>query len=288
MITSSIRYSTRLLRAGRNLKASQALKHENVSKWIEKPLPVDPEMETRFVGRRETTHSSKAARRKAEQATRKEDNRKSRRRPQGNFTAGDWSLTMSMQSRSASGKESSTIGPYVGSFYVHDLNDRSTPKSITFEPKEGALPPGDYQVRFAFTASDNRTSKAKVQIFSADGDKTVIVNQKEPATEDGMWFNLGTYHFEKNGQAFVLITKKTRDGHVVVDAIQFLPTDDAAAKQLAKDNKDAKNVAAPTETATNKKPRKAKATAEAKDSTVATADAARQTILRSKPRWRKN
>ncbi len=254
-------------------KASQALKHENVSKWIEKPLPVDPEMETRFVAAEKQLTQVKLQ----EEKLNKQLGKKTTGKVEGGLKAtslpglviddvdaikvGEW-------------KESSTIGPYVGSFYVHDLNDRSTPKSITFEPKEGALPPGDYQVRFAFTASDNRTSKAKVQIFSADGDKTVIVNQKEPATEDGMWFNLGTYHFEKNGQAFVLITNEDADGHVVVDAIQFLPTDDAAAKQLAKDNKDAKSVAAPTETATNKKPRKAKATAETKDSTVATADAA--------------
>ncbi len=86
-------------------------------------------------------------------------------------------------------KDSSTIGPFVGSGYVHDLNAGDSAKSITFEPKK--LKPGNYSVRFAYTASANRTTKATIRVFSADGEKVLTINQQEPPTVDDLWVSLG-------------------------------------------------------------------------------------------------
>ena len=40
--------------------------------------------------------------------------------------------------------------------------------------------------------------------------------------------SLGQYRFEKDGQGFVLVSNEGTDGHVIADAVQFLPVDELA------------------------------------------------------------
>ena len=58
--------------------------------------------------------------------------------------------------------------------------------------------------------------------FSADGERAVRVNEREEP-EDGIWITLGKFRFEKDGQAFVIVSNADSDGHVVVDAVHFSP-----------------------------------------------------------------
>ncbi len=62
-----------------------------------------------------------------------------------------------------------------------------------------------------------------MRIFSADGEDLVIVNQSEKPADDGLWQTLGTYRFEQGGQSFVIISNEESKGHVIADAVQFLP-----------------------------------------------------------------
>ena len=77
-------------------------------------------------------------------------------------------------------------------------------------------------MRLSWTAGTNRASKVPVTIFSADGDKTVYVNQQKIPDLDGLFHSLGKHRFEKSGAGFVLIANEETDGHVIADAVQFI------------------------------------------------------------------
>ena len=64
-------------------------------------------------------------------------------------------------------------------------------------------------------------------IFSADGEEVVPVDMREAPPIDGRFVSLGRYSFEKNGQGYVLISNEGTTGHVIADAVLFLPVDQA-------------------------------------------------------------
>ena len=215
-------------------RAAKAMEHENVSKWIEKPLPLPEQEATHFVSLEKKLATIKAEESKLEKSGNKQNDSNKKGSIAASSLAGIVIDDVDAQ-KVGQWKESTTVRPFVGASYVHDLHDGTSTKSITFEPK--ALPPGTYSVRFSYTASANRTSKALVRVFSADGEKTITINQQESPPIDDLWVSLGDYRFEKDGQAFVLVTNEGADGHVVADAVQFLPVDEAAllAAKAAKD-----------------------------------------------------
>jgi len=201
------------------LHASVALEHANVSKWLEKPLPLSEGDESHYAALETQLASIDDRMRKLNQAADRKiakdvraisveelegvvvDSRKAR-------LVGTWI-------------ESTYVGRFVGDGYIHDEDSDKGKKSATFEPSE--LAPGQYRVRLAYSASDNRASNAMVRVFSADGETVVRVDQRINPPEGAIWVSLGEFRFEKDGQAFVLVTNAESDGHVIVDAIQFLP-----------------------------------------------------------------
>src|SRR5207245_5770831 len=85
--------------------------------------------------------------------------------------------------------------------------------------------PGAYEVRLAYVPHENRASNVPVRIFHADGDVTVTVNQRQTPPIDGRWLSLGRYRFEQGMQWFVMVSTDGANGHVIADAVQFLPDD---------------------------------------------------------------
>jgi hypothetical protein len=82
---------------------------------------------------------------------------------------------------------------------------------------------GNYEVRFAYSPHSNRGSNVPVTVNSADGQKTVTIDeQKEPPLEHG-FVSLGVYRFEAGKAGSVVISCKGANGHVAVNAIQVLP-----------------------------------------------------------------
>src|SRR5690606_14004149 len=120
-------------------------------------------------------------------------------------------------------KQSTSTKPFVNGGYLHDENEGRGEKSLTFQPEN--LPPGKYELRLAYCASANRSSRAQVTVFSADGEETLTVNQRKRPNVGGLWQSLGKFRFEAGGQAFVLLSNEDSDGHVIGDAVQFLPLD---------------------------------------------------------------
>lgn len=203
-------------------RSTRALDHANVSKWIEKPLPIEPSEQQRF---REIEQRLASVKKELGELQGKAS------APAGQIAidslpgividdadaqlVGDW-------------KPSTFYNGFVGSGYRHDEGGKET-KTATFEPPE--IGTGQYEVRFAYTPGGNRAKAAKVTVFSANEAKTIHVDQRKKPPLDGAWMSLGTYPFEKDGQAFVMVSNQDAGGVVIIDAVQFLPIEDGDPKR---------------------------------------------------------
>jgi hypothetical protein len=119
--------------------------------------------------------------------------------------------------------ESSSIGGFVGTGYLHDGDEGKGRKRARFAasvPKAGR-----YEVRVAYTANPNRASNVPVTIEAADGTRTVTLNQRVAPTTDKTFQTLGSFRFEAGRDVAVTISNEGTDGHVIVDAVQLLPVD---------------------------------------------------------------
>jgi hypothetical protein len=206
------------------LRNTKTLEHANVSRWLEKPLPIPPEQETAI-----RDHESKIARLTAR--IKAERSRSlSRGKPLGlgkgaieanklpgivvddskARKVGDW-------------KESQYVSTYIGAGYLHDDSSGKGEKTLTFQPE---LPEaGKYEVWLAYTSSSNRAKSVPVTILSADGEKSLKVDMQAVPPIDGRFLSLGQYRFERNGQGFVMISNEGTSGCVTADAVVFLPID---------------------------------------------------------------
>jgi len=112
-----------------------------------------------------------------------------------------------------------SIAPFLGVGYLHDGNAEKGAQKTRFTPE---LPlQGSYRVSILYSAASNRATNVPVLIHSAEGDKTVLVNQKIKLPE-GELFRLGTFKFDQGKKGYVEIGNQGTDGHVIVDAVQWV------------------------------------------------------------------
>ena len=216
------------------MKSTQALEHSNVSKWLEISLPMDPAREAE--ARRHDAavallqNRLRSAKETLAAAAKKQDpTPKLGTQPKSVAVKELAGLVVddSQAKKVGDWTHSTNVNSFVGDGYLHDGATGKGEKTLTFQPE--LTPPGKYEVRLAYTIGTNRAKKVPVTIFSADGEKTIEVNQQEPPLIEGRWHSLGVFNFEKNGQGFVIISNDGTQGHVIADAVQFLPVDKAAA-----------------------------------------------------------
>ncbi len=113
-----------------------------------------------------------------------------------------------------------TVSPFVGAGYAHDGNEKKGEQSAKFTPNLPAT--GRYEVLVAYTAHGNRATNVPVTVRFAGGEKKIIVNQqKKPPVRD-VFFSLGVFEFAAGREGFVEISNSGTDGHVIVDAVQWL------------------------------------------------------------------
>lgn len=112
----------------------------------------------------------------------------------------------------------SSIRPFVKSGYRHDGDREKGRISARFEAK---LKPGRYEVRLFYTAHANRATNVPVTVRHAGGEKGSKLNQRRPPPIDGTAASLGEFEFVAEGS--VTISNEGTDGHVIIDAVQFLP-----------------------------------------------------------------
>ncbi len=118
-------------------------------------------------------------------------------------------------------KPSTFTRPYVGAGYLHDDRSGKGEKSAVFTPK---LPKaGEYEVHVAYTPGSGRAANVPVTVHFAGGEKTVALNQVEKPNLDGLFRSVGKYRFDAGTAGTVMISTKDTVGHVIVDAVRFVP-----------------------------------------------------------------
>ncbi|MGE0609842.1 MAG: DUF1553 domain-containing protein, partial [Pirellulales bacterium] len=95
---------------------------------------------------------------------------------------------------------------------------------------------GVYEIRLSYTPGGSRSAAVPVTVFSADGEKTILVNQQSAPPIDSLFVSLGRHRFEMNGQGYVMVTTEGTSGHVTADSVLFVPVDapDAASPSADK------------------------------------------------------
>lgn len=210
------------------LRNVEMLEHANVSKWLEIPLPLPEEQERYFAERERAVAQLEEKIQHLRQQLAAMEKPTSATPPTivpvdalPGIVVDD-----TMAKRVGHWQTSQYAKRYIGDGYVHDQNADKGMKTITFHPR---LPQaGRYQVRLAYTPGGNRASNVPVTIFSADGEVVVHVDQRREPPVEGHFVLLGTFRFEANDQGFVLVSNEGTDGHVIADAVQFLPADQPA------------------------------------------------------------
>lgn len=117
---------------------------------------------------------------------------------------------------------STSAGAYVGREYLHDANAGDGRSSIRFEAE---LPTGSYEVRLAYSAHSNRAINVPVTIQHATGSTKVSVNQRQKPPIDDLFFSLGQFNFTSAAPAMVTVSNEATNGHVIADAVLFLPAE---------------------------------------------------------------
>ncbi|MFI5379782.1 MAG: hypothetical protein ACHRHE_10825, partial [Tepidisphaerales bacterium] len=118
-------------------------------------------------------------------------------------------------------KQSTFTPGYIGAGYIHDDNAGKGDKSARYEftvPQTG-----QYEVRFSYRAGDSRSDSIPVTIITADGEKTLRINEKKAPDLAGGFISLGTFRFDAAKPGALIISNKDTKGHVVADAVQVLP-----------------------------------------------------------------
>ena len=109
--------------------------------------------------------------------------------------------------------------PYIGDGYLHDGDADKGGKWVIFEPELSE--PGMYEVRLSYVAYHNRATNTPVTIYSADGPKTVHINQREAPPISGLFISLGKHQLRTDAK--IVVRNAGTDGYAIVDAVQFIP-----------------------------------------------------------------
>ena len=112
---------------------------------------------------------------------------------------------------------SSATGGFVGHGYLHDNNTDKGKKTVRFTPKVEKA--GKYEVFLHYPAASNRATNVPVVVHSADGEKTVTVDQRKAADKGR---SLGTFTFAAGEAGWVEVRTTGTDGHVIADAVRFV------------------------------------------------------------------
>lgn len=123
-------------------------------------------------------------------------------------------------------KQTAVFGPA----YRHDNHQKGGPCQATFTPQ--ITEAGEYEVRLCYVPTNNRSTRTRVILLTADGIEEATLNQQQPLLDkSGVPRALGVYRFDPKSAkpAALTVTNAGADGFVVVDAVQFIPV--ALAKQ---------------------------------------------------------
>ncbi|MCH7727686.1 MAG: DUF1549 domain-containing protein, partial [Planctomycetes bacterium] len=131
---------------------------------------------------------------------------------------------------------STSVKPYLGKSYIHDLAAGKGEKSVKFTFRVPIS--GEYHLLIAYTHAGNRARQVPVKVEAVDGELTVLLDQtKAPLLGTGFQ-PVGQFTFSDVADATVLIETTGTTQHVIVDGIRLLTA--AEFKIAVKDEKQAR------------------------------------------------
>lgn len=116
--------------------------------------------------------------------------------------------------------ESTAIGGFIGTGYVHDGNSDKGAKSLRF--KSTVRRAGRYEARLAYSAHPNRATNVPVTLAAAGNEKAATINERRAPTIDARFVALGQLDLHDGDEITVTILNRGTDGYVVVDAVQLI------------------------------------------------------------------
>ena len=116
---------------------------------------------------------------------------------------------------------STTATGYNGTNYWHDGNAGKGTKSVRFTPNIPSA--GNYHVYMRWVSSSSYASNVPVTITHAKGTTDLKIDERFGGAT---WSALGTFSFNAGTAGNVLISTTGTTGHVIVDAIKYVPTAD--------------------------------------------------------------
>ena len=220
------------------LRSTHLLIHDNVSTWHETPLPMSPEQEAAVKQhdlvvaelKKEIDVIKEAEKKLAAAKKLAGDDSDAPGTPRGPIGVKEFAgllLDDTQAKKVGDWVDSKFSKHYIGDGYIHDGNKDKGQKTLTFSP---AVPKtGLYEVRLAYNSGDTRATNVPIEILDLDGEHDLKINQRVAPPIDHRFVSLGKFRFDTSGQWYVLISNEETDGHVIVDALQFLPVDEKLA-----------------------------------------------------------
>jgi len=109
------------------------------------------------------------------------------------------------------------LKPFVGDHYSYG-QDKGASARFSFAVKES----GTYDVRVYWQPHANRGKTVPITILSADGEKTVKVDQTQPASGAQGAHSIGSFKFNAGEEASVTFRTEGSNGNVHLDAVQVV------------------------------------------------------------------
>jgi len=206
-----------------------------VSTWIETPLPVSDEVTQQIADHTETVKQMKA-----DIAAGKKDLQLLEKKIQSGGTTNGVIVVDNDDAKLIGNWPTSSLSPVrVGAAYLRDDRVGKGEKSVTWTtsiPKAGK-----YEVRVSYPGKGGCDSRVPFTVRYAGGEERIFVDQSKPAPIDGLFCSLGTFDFNSDSAATVIVSNEGTTDHVLADAVQFIPPghaipvvgDPAATESLA-------------------------------------------------------
>ena len=110
------------------------------------------------------------------------------------------------------------LKPFVGDGYRYS-SDPTAAARFAFDVRQA----GEYEVRIAWQPHENRARTLSVTVVSADGERTITLDQRKPADGDKGFHSLGRFRFVPGQKGAVVYRAAGAGGFVHIDAVQVLP-----------------------------------------------------------------
>jgi hypothetical protein len=201
-------------------KGTKVVVHSNVSKWNERPLPMDAAQEAKA----KATATQVSALRKEINALRKKTGGKPVNLPSVRSANLPGLLVDNAKAKiTGTWNKSTSVQNFVDTEYLYASGAN---KKVVF-PVQIAKG-GRYEVRVSFAHHPNRATNTRITVRHNDGEKLFRVNQRQAPNVDGYFHSLGVFEFQDGQWDVVEISTKGANGAVIADAIQLLPEDSKA------------------------------------------------------------